>query len=248
MTEPYIIEAVEALWPRLDRTYVFNSKIKRSEPADPREGGASYSIQFRMDAPTAQALFKAMRKVYRDNRGDEWDEKLSNPFVQDDNGTFTHKSSLKGAYNNEKTRKPNELDSEGNTLPEGFQLTTGSTVNIAVKFIPYRMKSGKDWEHGVSLRLSAVQVIKYVPLEVRNPFGKVAGGFVYEAPTDNDNPFAKLDKKAAPAKSNNVLDDDDDDDDYEPAPKKTVKKKAVAKDTAEIGVLVDDLFDDEDEV
>ena len=51
------------------------------------------------------------------------------------------------------------------------------------------MKLGKDWESGVSLRLKAVQVVKYVPLEVRNPFGAVDGGFVFK--DAGANPFAK---------------------------------------------------------
>ena len=87
MAETYLIDGVEALWPRVDRTYAFNSKIRRSEPCDARDQGASYSIQFRMDEPTAKALLTAMRSVYDDNRDDGWDERLSNPFVKDDDGT-----------------------------------------------------------------------------------------------------------------------------------------------------------------
>jgi|TARA_R110000744_G_scaffold235279_2_gene352974 hypothetical protein len=233
MAEAYIIEGVEALWPKVDRTYSFNSKIKRSEPCDARDQNAAYSIAFRMDGATAKALFKAMKVAYADNRDDDWDEKLSNPFVKEDNGMYTHKANLKGAYNGETTNKPLEVDSMGTPLPEKFQLTTGSTVNVAVHLIPYRMKLGKEWDNGVSLRLKAVQVIKYIPMEVRNPFSAVEGGFVYKGA--DDNPFAK---SAAP-KSNNVLADADDDDMDEP-PKKTVKKAAQTKDTGDdIGDIVE---------
>tara|TARA_R110000822_G_scaffold281376_1_gene403112 strand:+ start:1795 stop:2520 length:726 start_codon:yes stop_codon:yes gene_type:complete len=241
MAELEIIEGVEALWPKIDRTYVYNSKIKRSEPCDARDQNASYSIAFRMDGPTAQTLFKAMKVAYANNREDDWDAKLANPFVKDDNGTYTHKASLKGAYNGEKTTKPTELDSDGQTLPAGFLLTTGSTVNVAVQLVPYGMKLGKEWEYGVSLRLKAVQVIKYVPMEVRNPFGKVEGGFVYKAA--DENPFAGLAKKPV---SNNVLANEDDEDD-EPTPKKKSVKKTAPKDTGDIAGLVDDLFDDDDD-
>mgnify|MGYP003624387919 FL=1 len=245
MAETYIIESVEALWPKVDRTYVFNSKIRRSEHCDPRDQNAAYSIQFRMDGPTAKTLFTQMKAVYAANREDNWDEKLPNPIIKDDNGTYTHKASLKGAYNGETTTKPLEIDSDGEMLPEGFQLTTGSTINVAVQLIPYAMKLGKEWEYGVSLRLKAVQVIKYVPMEVRNPFGKVAGGFVYKAPVDN--PFAKT--ASEPAKSNNVLADavDSGDDDFdEPPKKKAVKKIAPPKKSGgELNDLVDDMFDDE---
>ena len=243
MAEAYIIQGIEALWPKVDRTYSFNSKIKRSEPCDPRDQNAAYSIAFRMDGPIAKALFKAMRVAYEDNREDDWDEELTNPFVKDDNGTYTHKANLKGAYNGETTTKPLEVDSQGMPLPEGFQLTTGSTVNVAVNLIPYRMKLGKDWESGVSLRLKAVQVIKYVPLEVRNPFGKVDGGFVFK--DAGDNPFAK---SAPPPKSNNVLadaDDGDDDDVIEEPIKKTAKKSSSggSKDSGDLDTIVDNWDD-----
>ena len=244
MAETYIIERVEALWPKVDRTYVFNSKVRRSEPCDARDQNAAYSIAFRMDGATAKALFNVMKQTYAANRNEDWDEKLANPFVKDDNGMYTHKANLKGAYNGETTTKPLEIDSSGEMLPKGFQLTTGSTVNVAVQLIPYRMKLGKTWESGVSLRLKAVQVIKYVPMEVRNPFGKVEGGFVYEAPIDN--PFAK---KAAPAKSNNVLADvvDNDDDDFDEPPKKKAAKKTAPpkKSGGDLNDLVEEYFDDE---
>ena len=54
-------------------------------------------------------------------------------------------------------------------------VTTGSTVNIAVSFVPYDM-GGKQ---NVSLRLRGVQVIKYIPYEDKNPFEET-DGFVFE--------------------------------------------------------------------
>ena len=105
------------------------------------------------------------------------------------------------------------------------------------------MKLGKEWESGVSLRLKAVQVIKYVPLEVRNPFGAVDGGFVFK--DAGDNPFAK---SAASPKSNNVLADvDDDDDDVIEEPVKKAAKKSTSnkKPNTDLSGMVDELFDDD---
>ena len=237
MADTYIIEGVEALWPRIDQTYAFDKKVNRSMPCGPRDTNAEFSIQFRMDNPTAKALFKAMSASYMANREDKWAEKLANPFVKDDNGTYTHKATLKGAYNGQATDKPAQYDSQGNGLAEDFQLTTGSTVNIAVKLVPYDFGGNQS----VSLRLNAVQVIKYLPMERANPFGKVDGGFVAEDP----NPF-----KEKP-KSNNVLEmkpttDDDDGFDEEPV-KKTVKKAAVnSPSSGDLNDIVDSMFDDED--
>jgi len=233
MAETYIIENVEALWPKIDKTYVFDQKVKRSVPCSPRDTGAEFSIAFRMDNAAAKALFTQMATAYDANKEPKWEQKLANPFVKDDNGTFTHKSVLKGAYKGEVTTKPLQVDSQGTPLPEDFQLTTGSTVSIAVQLIPYDF-GGKQ---NVSLRLKAVQVIKYVPMEVRNPFGAVDGGFVLE----DANPFAKTVATSAPAKSNNVLEAapaDDDGFDEEPV-KKTAKKAAAApSDDGDLGSII----------
>jgi len=237
LAESYIIEGVEALWPRIDQTYAFDKKANRSMPCGPREVNAEFSIQFRMDNTTAKALLKTMSECYLANREDKWAEKLANPFVKDDNGAITHKSSLKGAYNGQVTDTPAQYDSQGNTLPEDFQLTTGSTVNVAVQLIPYDF-GGKQ---GVSLRLKAVQVIKYLPMERSNPFGAVDGGFVMEDP----NPFA------AKPKTNNVLAKkavvaEDNEEMFEEEPvKKTARKAAAPAPKGDLNDIVDSMFDDD---
>jgi hypothetical protein len=234
----YIIENVEALWPKLDQTYAFDKKANRSMPCGPRDTNAEFSIAFRMDNTTAKNLFQDMTAAYMANREDKWAEKLANPFVKDDNGSITHKAVLKGSYNGQVTAKPAQYDSDGNMLPDDFKLTTGSTVSVAVKFVPYDF-GGKQ---SVSLRIVAVQVIKYVPMERSNPFGVVEGGFVME----DANPF-----KAKP-KSNNVLAmkpsaEEGGDDMFEEEPVKKVASKAAAASSSkgDLGDIVDSMFDDD---
>ena len=234
MAETYIIENVEALWPKIDKTYTFDQSVKRSVPCGPRDQGADFSIAFRMNSATAKALFVQMKGAYDANKEPKWVDKLVNPFVKDDNGTYTHKANLKGAYKGEVTNKPLQVDSQGTPLPDDFQLTTGSTVSIAVQLIPYDF-GGKQ---SVSLRLKAVQVIKYVPMEVRNPFGAVDGGFVME----DANPFASTPKVV---KSNNVLDEAPADDGFDEEPvKRTATKTAPAPVNAtDISSIVDNWDD-----
>ena len=198
MAETYIIENVEALWPKLNQTYAFDKKANKHMPCGPRDTNAAFSVDFRADSATAKALFAQMSAAYNANKEKSWPQELTleaSPLVKDDDGTFKGTSNIKGAYSGRITEKPVELDSQGNTLPEDFELTTGSTVNIAVTFYPYYM-SEKNW--GVSLRLQAVQVIKYVPRPVRNPFGKVEGGYVAEV-DEAEETAKKI------FKSNNVL-------------------------------------------
>ena len=91
MADTYIIEGVEALWPRIDQTYAFDKKANRSMPCGPRDKNSEFSIQFRMKRATARALFKAMNASYMANREDKWAEELANPFVKDDNGAYTYR-------------------------------------------------------------------------------------------------------------------------------------------------------------
>ena len=231
MAETYIIENVEALWPKIDQTYVFDQKVKRSMPCGPRDTNAEFSVNFRMNNATAKALFIQMSAAWNANKEASWPAKLENPFVKDDNGTYTGKANIKGAYNGKITDKPLQLDSQGTPLAEDFQLTTGSTISVAVSFYAYHM-SKENW--GVALRLYAVQVIKYVPKAKSNPFAAVEGGFVSE----NPNPFKK---------SNNVLAEEPvaDVDDFDEEPVKKTAKKAVAapSDDGDLGSIIDNWDD-----
>ena len=174
--EIYKIENVEALWPKIDQTYHFNDKVKRTIPCGPREDNAEYSIEFRMNKDAAQKLHKAMSAAYGANRPKGAPDKLVIPFVKEDDGMYKHKSTIKGQYSGNLTHKPVLADSQGQRLPSDFKLTTGSTVNIYVQFIPYKMGPNS----GVSLRLKGVQVIKYNEYTPLIEFDVVEGGYTMD--------------------------------------------------------------------
>ena len=239
MAETYFIENVEALWPKLDQTYAFDKKANQHIPCGPRDTGAEFSIKFRMDDATAKALFMQMKAAWSANKEKSWPEtltKAATSLVKDDDGTCIGASNIKGAYKGAATTRPLQVDSQGTPMPADFQLTTGSTVSIAVTFTPYYMTE-TNW--GVSLRLKAVQVIKLASPMVRNPFGVVEGGFVLE----DNNPFAKT----APTKSNNVLEaapaDDDDGFDEEPVKKTAKKAETAPSEDKELNAIIDDWDD-----
>ena len=179
---PFIIDDVQALWPRINGTYRFDQKERRSVPCDAFDDGAKYELSFRMTKVQAKKLYKAMLEAYNNKAESEkeWPEKFENPFTRDEDGDFVFKASLKGAYGKDATRKPAQFDAKNTKLEGDFLLTTGSTVNIAVVFSPYHGTIGT----GVSLRLRAVQIIKYVPMEAFSPFDTADG---FEAP--DGNPF-----------------------------------------------------------
>jgi hypothetical protein len=178
---PFRISNVEALWPRLNTTYRFDNKEKRSVPCDVFDDGAKYELRFRMSNTQAKKLFSEMKAAYVKKAADSWPEKFNNPFTKEDGGTYTFKSTLKGAYGKDATRKPAQYDATNAKLDDDFLLTTGSTVNIAGVFVPYHADTIGT---GVSLRLSAVQVIKYVPMQTFSPFEATDG---FEA--EGANPF-----------------------------------------------------------
>jgi len=228
----YMISNVEAMYPKLNRTYKFDNKEQRSVPCEPLDDGSEYSVNFRMSQDQAKNLFKAMSAAYKAKREDSWPEKIEIPFKKEEDGTFTHKAKLKGAYGKDVTRAPMQVDSTNVRLGGDFLLTTGSTVNINMALNPYTGSMGT----GVSLRLKAVQVITYKPMENTSPFGVVEGGFTAEA-SEDVSPFGEVAVAVAvapPAPPAAVVADGDDwgDDTADTAvaePKKVVKKSAPAK-------------------
>ena len=227
----YVIQNVEALWPRINKPYRFDNAENRTVPCDPFDDNAKYEIKFRMTKDQAKELYKGMSAAYDARKEKGWPEKVDMPFTKDDDGMYTYKASLKGAYGKEATLKPVQYDSKGVKLPDDFLLTTGSTVNVAVVFVPYNMR-----EAGISLRLKAVQVIKYVPMETSSPFGAVDGGFEFKA--EDDNPFEVVEAKP----TTNVIEGEFGD---TPEPKKVSKKTKPEpkKSDADIAAIVDDWDD-----
>ena len=198
----YEISNVEAMWPRINRTYKFDAKEKKSVPCDAFDEGAAYTLQFRMTEAQAKELYKNMKTAYAAKQAEnsDWPDKFAMPFKKDADGSFTHKAKLKGAYGAEATRKPAQYSEYNKKLDDDFLLTNGSTVNISVVFTPYHGAMGT----GVSLRLDAVQVVNLKPMEDQSPFKTVEG--FEDSPKEDDNPFEditvdepkKAVKKAAP--------------------------------------------------
>lgn len=172
----HILTNVEALYPRINTTYKYDTKANngkgQSVPCDPLDEGAKYELNFRLQKEQAANLYKDMSDAYNQRKAANWPEMPSakEVFEQVDGG-FVVKSSLKGSYNNELTKKPRQFDARNQLLPEDFELTTGSTINSHLALVPYSSNNG----NGVSLRLRAVQVVKFKERELASPFGEVEG-------------------------------------------------------------------------
>lgn len=220
----YKIAGVEALYPRINKTYKFDSGENRSVPCDPLDDGATYEMSFKMDEKQAKALMTAMASAYKEKREAKWPEKFPVPFNKDDDGMYIGKAKLKGAYGKDATAKPKQYDAKNKVLPDDFQLTTGSTVNIAVVLVPYNMRDA-----GVSLRLRAVQVTKYVPLQVASPFDEV-DGFDSDEGESDESPFFDLEADSG-TELEEVIE--------EPKKKAAKVKSAAPKEKEDLSDLVD---------
>jgi hypothetical protein len=241
MAEPYVIKNVEALWPKLDRTYAFDQKANKSMPCDPMAPNAEYSIELKMDSETAKGLYIAMVKSYQANKKPDWPDVPSNPMVKHDDGMRTIKCILKGQYNGEKTRKPLQVDSKNNPLPEDFQLTTGSKINIAVTFYPYKYMQN---EPSVSVRIRQLQVLELADRIVRSAFDVVEDGYVHNSESVFSNNVVDMPQKKEPEVDLTGFEDDNGSV-SEPEPVKSTPKKAAVG--ASQSPSLDDILGDWDD-
>ena len=201
----HLIKNVEALYPRVNTTYKFDSQEMKSVKCDPSDPAAVYETSFRMTSDQAKELWKEMTKAYAERKQAGWPDKPNNPLrKEDDTGCYIGKAKLKGNYNGELTKGVPQYDAKNNKLDDEFLLTSGSKINLAVTFVPYNMR-----EAGVSMRLRAIQVVEYREMaEAPNPFDTVADGYTAQpatpftaapaAPSKPDAPFSFDDGDAIP--------------------------------------------------
>jgi len=189
----FMIRNVEALYPRLDQPYHFSSTGGKSGkggtvPCAATDQGAEYSMSFKLDKAQAKELLAAMTSAYEDDREDSWPG-MSMPFKKPEDGGIVGKAKIAASYKS----PPKLFDAATKPLPEDFQLTTGSIVNIFVELIPYSGGMGSS----VSLRLRQVQVIKLKERTDTSVFDAQEGFTQYEesvfdaAPTEAPKEAAK---------------------------------------------------------
>ncbi len=175
------IENVTAYYPKLDRTYKFDQIEGRSVPCDPLDDGAEYSINFLLTEEQAKELHAHCAKVWKEFVATEKkapEKPTFLPYKKTDDGLFMGKAKIKGAYGGEPTKKPLQVDADNEPMGDDFQLTTGSTINVAVALSAY----STGMANGVTARLRGVQVLKLMDMQVNSPFDRVEGGFKKTSP------------------------------------------------------------------
>lgn len=156
---------MKALYPKLLATYKFDQDEYKSVKCDPLEEGAAYELYFSLTDKQHKELNKICIQVYKkaavsnNSSKSKWPNKPSTmPYKPDGEkeGCWIGKAKLKGSDLGELTTPPRQVDAVRKALPKGFELTTGSKVNISVTILPYNKISFS----GISLRLNAVQLLE----------------------------------------------------------------------------------------
>lgn len=171
--ESYILKGIEAKYPRLDQPYRFDQSAGengKTVPCLADDDAAKYELSFVMSTDQAKDLHKAMTKAYNAKRDKSWAAKFTVPFEKQDDGTVVGKANIKATFGDRPTGIPAQFDADNKRLDDDFLLTTGSTINLAVELVPYKMANT-----GVSLRIRGVQVIKYIPYSAPSPFESEEG-------------------------------------------------------------------------
>ena len=190
--EPFIIKGVEANYPKIDQPYHFSQKENRSVPCDANAENAAYELNVRLTPEQTSELWAKMQAAWKEGRDESWPESIE-PSFKKDGDLYEVKTRRKASYG-----PPLQRFADNSEAPADFKLTSGSIVNVAVQFVPYKMR-----DHGVALRLMGVQVLKYVEFKPPSPFDAVDGytGSTTAAP-DSD-PFAEFNSAATVEPSSN---------------------------------------------
>tara|TARA_Y100000361_G_C11161206_1_gene347463 strand:- start:3306 stop:4565 length:1260 start_codon:yes stop_codon:yes gene_type:complete len=229
----YLLKNVTARYPRLDQPYRFDNKAGangQTVPCDAMEDGAKYEMEFVMDGAQAKKLYGAMATAYKAAKDKSWDDKLDMPFKKQEDKSYIGKCNLKAAYNGRATGGPAQFDADNKRMDADFQLTTGSTINVALELVPYKMSSC-----GVSLRLRGVQVIDYAPMQVASPF-EVEEGFTQDGNSDAEETAEDM---------FGVVEEDEVEEVKEPT-KRAKKKVEKPDDDDDLSALLDEWGSDDD--
>ena len=240
MSKPsYMLNNVEALYPKLDQPYHFDrqggkNKQGASVPCAATAQGATYQVNFKMTAAQAKDLFTNMAEAYEDSKEDSWPA-LTMPFTKTDDKMFEGKAKIPASFDGRPTTQPKQYDANNTPLDSDFQLTSGSTINVFVELVSYNGSMG----NGVSLRLRAVQVIKYKEYSAASPF-ETQEGFTQSGFADSaENLDAVFDTEEKTVVVKEAVDEVVE----EPKVKVSKKKQNAPKPDVDLASLLDE-FDD----
>lgn len=194
----FMVRDVEFMYPRLNKTYKYNTAEKRQEECNPRAQGAAYSIAWKLDKDRALQFYNELKAHHATCGQGEF--KTVFGMKKQDDGSVVFSAKRKGVNSKgEENSPPTVIDGAKQPLAD-TAIWGGSKGSIRVVGYP---TTDPDGVSGISLLIDTVQVTEPV-------YG--GGGLddfeTIETPkiegTAGNDPFAA----AAPAPANADLDDD----------------------------------------
>ncbi len=187
------LSKVQALHPRMNQPYRFDKYEQRSVPCDHRDDGASYSLQMIVTKEHEAQIKKVCQQAFKELRANNDrapDKPDFLPYKTNDNDEIVVKAKLPcfSAKKKKNIEPPRHYDMKNKVLPEGFELTNGSTINVALVANGYVSPVGS----GITLYIDAVQVVELAERSGPSPF-EAGDGFTAgdDKPAENktDSPF-----------------------------------------------------------
>ena len=153
-----MVRDVELVYPKLDQPYKFNTAAKRSEPADARAQGASYSCSWLMSADEAGKLHAQLKAHFETCRPNETFGKVFG-FKKIDDNAFQFSAKRNGVNGKgDLSPKPTVIDGQKQPMTD-LNIWSGSRGNLRVTAYPV---TAPDGSQGVSLLLDVTQITKLV--------------------------------------------------------------------------------------
>jgi hypothetical protein len=177
-----------ASYPKTNKPYKWDNAANRSVP-DP-EG--EYENTVIVDEDEKDRVEKLLAAFAADNKVRKPSYSISEQVDEDDEptGKWLIKAKQYGTNKDGTVKRIAHFDGAAKPLPKDFILTSGSEIIMAV-YPSVRTKPTP----GVKLNISAVQVLKYVEMQERNPFEAQQGAWTKDEDNEGDEeaPFEETD-------------------------------------------------------
>lgn len=150
---------VELKWPRLDKTYRYNSQKKETEPCAATVQGAGWSVAWDTDLAEAKEFRAAMIKHYNDCRARKPDlpefTKIFGAKKDEEKGVVTFSASRKAVSNSGEANKPPKVLNGTFGDLEDKAIWSGSQGGVTIFAVP---TVDPDGVGGIKLLLDTVVV------------------------------------------------------------------------------------------
>lgn len=195
----FMVRDVEFLYPRLDKTYRWNSAENKREECNRNADGAEWTVSWKMDKERALQLYNDLKSHHASCNAGEFQTVFGMKKQDDGSIVFGAKRKAKNKKGDENS-PPSMIDASKQPL-EDRAIWSGSKGSIRVIAYPSTHPKG---DKGISLLIDALQIVEPVYGSADNDDFEAIEVPKVEGTAGND-PFAA----AAPAPVNADLGGDD---------------------------------------